>query len=175
MISLKKIPSYLLLIVVVQWAVLPVIWEYQISSIQYIGRHFRNETAETTTITLSINDWKSARIDKKEIRLLGLMYDVRSSKIQGDSIQLVVVRDHKEERLLALGHRFFYQKDEPSTHHSARVEIFQLFNIPFLVPQDLAPHFTIITDKCSKIKYPLWIEFWSSSFSDTRGLPPWVA
>ncbi len=175
MISFKKIPSYLLLIVVVQWAILPVIWEYQISSIQYIGRHFRNETSETTTITLSINDWKSARIDKKEIRLSGLMYDVRSSQIEGDSIQLVVVRDHKEERLLALGHRFFHQKDDPSTHHSARVAILQLFNIPFLVPQDLAPHFTIITDKCSKIKYPLWIEFWENTCCNTEELPPWVA
>jgi hypothetical protein len=172
---LKKIPPYLLLIVVVQWAILPVIWEYQISSVQYIGRHFRNKTTETTTITLSIIDWKSAQIDKKEIRLFGLMYDVRSYKAQGDSVQLVVVRDYKEEHLLALGHRFFYKNNQPTTHHSARAAIFQFFNIPFLVPSDLVLHFTVITNEPSKIKYPLWVEFWSSSCSDTEELPPWVA
>lgn len=173
MIRLPPAP-YLLLIILMQWAILPVVWEYQITAVRYIGQQLRDEVVQTNTITLSITDWQSVRIDKKEIRLSGLMYDVRSSKIQGDSIKLVVVRDQKEESLLALGHRFFHQNNHPTTHHSTCVAILQFFNIPFLVPQDLTPHFTIITDKCLKIKYPLWIEFWSSSCGDVKELPPWA-
>jgi hypothetical protein len=175
MIRVSSIFPYLLLIVVAQWAILPVVWEYQITAVRYIGQQLQDGAIPTNTITLSLTDWKSARIDKKEIRLSGLMYDVRSSKIQGDSIKLVVVRDEKEECLLALGHRFFHQNNQPTTHHSTRLAILQFFNIPFLVPQDLAPHFTIIRDKCSKIKYPLWIEFWGNTCCDTEELPPWVA
>ncbi|MBK7940211.1 MAG: hypothetical protein IPJ82_25405 [Lewinellaceae bacterium] len=52
-------------------------------------------------VTISIKLFSEIRIGKKEIRLEGRLYDIKSREIAGDSIQLHLYHDRHEEALLA--------------------------------------------------------------------------
>lgn len=52
------------------------------------------------TITLSLEHLARIRIDKKEIRLDGRLYDIKHQQITGDSATLQIYHDRKEEALL---------------------------------------------------------------------------
>lgn len=53
------------------------------------------------TVTLSLEHLARIRVDKKEIRLEGRLYDIKSQHITGDSAVLQIYHDRKEEALLA--------------------------------------------------------------------------
>lgn len=52
------------------------------------------------TVTLSLDRLARIRVDKKEIRLDGRLYDIKSQRITGDSATLEIYHDRKEEALL---------------------------------------------------------------------------
>lgn len=62
----------------------------------------RTARKEIFRITLHGDDWEKNRVEDKELRWEGHLYDVKSRQIQGDSVVLLLHHDAKEERLLAL-------------------------------------------------------------------------
>ncbi|HNL11286.1 MAG TPA: hypothetical protein PKM44_12290, partial [Turneriella sp.] len=52
-------------------------------------------------ITLSLRNLEQARVDKKEIRLNGHLYDIRSLEQHGDSATVSLYHDTREEALFS--------------------------------------------------------------------------
>lgn len=49
--------------------------------------------------TLSAATYRKCRVDKREVRLDGKMFDIASEKLCGDSVRLLLYRDIREEQL----------------------------------------------------------------------------
>lgn len=70
--------------------------------------NLKQEMAEVTqnpgtaciTMQLSRSEFQKGRIGNHEIYVNGSMYDIRSFNISGDMVQLIVVNDTKEERII---------------------------------------------------------------------------
>lgn len=82
-------------------------WRLVWMQAQYTARSESRQPEQTAQkeifkITLHGDDWEKNRVEHKEIRWKGHLYDVKSRQIQGDSVVLLLHHDAKEERLLAL-------------------------------------------------------------------------
>lgn len=51
-------------------------------------------------VTLHTTQFQKARLNRKEVRLEGKLYDIRTLRIKGDSVCLELYHDHHEEHLL---------------------------------------------------------------------------
>ena len=72
----------------------------QMSAHWQMKRSLSKNQRPTEKLKISLTDYCKSRVGKDELRLEGRMYDIRSAKICGNEIELVVVRDRKEERAI---------------------------------------------------------------------------
>ena len=56
--------------------------------------------AVATKLTLSISDFQKSKINSSEIYFKGKMYDVKSVNISTDMVELLVINDTKEEKII---------------------------------------------------------------------------
>ena len=63
-------------------------------------RALNNEETSFQQLTLSFNDFQKGKINAHEISFDGKMYDIRSIKISGDKVELLVINDTKEENII---------------------------------------------------------------------------
>ncbi len=59
-----------------------------------------NEATGFQQLTLSLSDFQKGEINANEISFNGKMYDVKSIKISGDKVELLVINDTKEENIV---------------------------------------------------------------------------
>lgn len=71
---------------------------------------FKDKTV-VTTVTLAQKQYQKTKVGKREVRLNGNLYDIRSSIEKGDSIQLVVYHDKREQALFDLLGTHFSQHE----------------------------------------------------------------
>ncbi len=82
------------------------------------------------TLTISLAEFNRCRIDAREIRLKGKMYDIISSSLSSDSLlELIVVHDTKEEKMIR--HIDNLAKESTSKGHQAQNLLTRLMFIPF--------------------------------------------
>lgn len=59
-----------------------------------------NEKTSFQKLILSLNEFEKGKINKDEIIFNGSMYDVKSIKILGDSVEMLAINDIKEENII---------------------------------------------------------------------------
>ena len=98
----------------------------------------RSETAHKETFVLSRPDFLRNRSGQREWWHNGLLYDLKSLEVQGDSVRIVALPDAQEQWLLAGFQRFFGANTNrsPTANPLARLLV-QLLAQPFL-PADHA-------------------------------------
>ena len=83
-------------------------------------------------ITLSLSDYQKNKINAHEISIKGKMYDVKSTHISGDSLELLVVNDSKEENILEKIKEF--KQETSGQNHSLHNQLKQLLSLTYLSP-----------------------------------------
>lgn len=87
-------------------------------------------------LTLSTGLFQRVRIDRKEIRLDGNLYDIKSAVFTGDSVQLELYHDKREQALFALlrPHVSFLADYSPNQTPPIVLWAAQWLVTPFIVP-----------------------------------------
>jgi len=87
-------------------------------------------------LTLSIGLFQRVRVDRKEIRLDGNMYDIRSALFTRDSVHLELYHDKREQALFALLEpHISFLADYSSTQSPVAAWAAQWLVTPFVVPE----------------------------------------
>jgi hypothetical protein len=60
----------------------------------------KNDTSSFENITLSVSDYEKSSIHSHEILLNGMLYDIKSKTFLGDSVNLIVIKDLNEAKIL---------------------------------------------------------------------------
>ena len=60
----------------------------------------KEDQALATRLTLSISDFQKSRVNSGEIYFKGKMYDIKSADISADKVELLVINDTKEEKII---------------------------------------------------------------------------
>ena len=92
----------------------------QISMANSRNEHF----ADCETLTLSLKEYSSARINENEIVYKGELYDVESSLIGNQNVTLTVIKDLKEKHIVELI-KYHAQKSKSKRRHIT-CKLFQL-------------------------------------------------
>lgn len=80
-----------------QSGLLLIIYQFQQYHAHYVMQeNLRSNDAVFVKMILSIDEFKSSKIDSKEILIDGEMYDIRSTKYSGNQVELMVIHDLKE-------------------------------------------------------------------------------
>lgn len=74
------------------------ILQMQAKTVAHFTMHRRETPLET--VTLAANFLSKIRVGKKEIRLEGRLYDIKSQAVKGDSVTLQLYHDRHEEAVL---------------------------------------------------------------------------
>ena len=64
-------------------------------------------------LTMSLDMYNACKVDRKEIRYKGHMYDVKSATRHGNTLELLVINDAEEERLMDSMEKTARLWDEP--------------------------------------------------------------
>lgn len=132
----------ILSILIIQWILLPLIWQWGLKSAL---NHLQEGPAET--ISLSLTEFEQSRIGRKEILLNGCMYDIRSKVIKADSVSLVVKRDFHEEEQLQNGKKLWTPEEKK---HPEQAQSLAFFYQTYLLPESERLFFSPIL--CTKNK-----------------------
>jgi len=132
-----------------------------------MARVIENEQSLTEQLTISIEDFKESRINKKEILFRGNMYDIKSCVFSGDSVILVVINDTREKKIMEkikflAGQKSHQNRDIPH-------KIIKLCTLDYIVPvgQDNSICFFI-----SEEKYKVYTEDQLTLKQDILSPPP---
>ncbi len=96
---------------------------------------FQENTA-VTTVSLTQDFYQKIKVGKREVRLNGNLYDIRSSEVKGDSIRLVLYQDKHEQALYTLLGVHFSELDSAtnSLPQPMSVLVAQWLGTNFLAP-----------------------------------------
>ncbi|MEN9414292.1 MAG: hypothetical protein RLZ62_596 [Bacteroidota bacterium] len=100
-------------------------------------------------LTLSIGLFQRVRVDRKEIRLDGNMYDIRSALFTRDSVHLELYHDKREQALFALlePHISFLADYSAAQASPVAVWAAQWLVTSFVVPDRPVPFFLLEQDR----------------------------
>jgi len=94
------------------------------------------DNTPVSSITLLATDLPALRVGKREIRLNGGLYDIRSTHVQGDSVRLELYHDWHEEQLFKILSRVLSSDDDgPSASSALQIWLAKWLGASFLVPQ----------------------------------------
>jgi hypothetical protein len=65
-------------------------------------------------LRISVSQLRAYSINRREIRINGALFDIKSQHIFGDSVQLELYRDHHEESVVQRIHAFFQSQSDAS-------------------------------------------------------------
>lgn len=92
-------------------------------------------SVETETLVLTVQRFINARVDHHELRIDGCMYDIRSVRQAGGLVTAVVIRDYKEEGVLAFIRRLVDQ--DSGEKGRPPLQLAKFFLSGFLIPDQL--------------------------------------
>lgn len=100
--SLKKAGYILFLIILIlQSGGMLLICNVQQCRIQFqMAEKLKSDKSSFELITLTVNEYQKSRINSKEIRHSGKMYDVKSLTVQDGVVSLIVMNDNEEATIL---------------------------------------------------------------------------
>lgn len=82
-------------------------------------------------MTLSVSDYHKYKVNNSEISVEGKMYDVRSVKITNGTVELVVIHDSEEEKILeAIAKRV--RRNDP--HNNVPDPLIELITSAYILP-----------------------------------------
>jgi len=98
------------------------------------------ENTAVSSVTLTQNHFQKIKVGKREVRLNGYLYDIRSSEVRGDSIFLVLYHDKHEQALYALLGVHFSQLDGTTDGKPKPISVLiaQWLGAAFLAPYVVA-------------------------------------
>ncbi|MEO0007728.1 MAG: hypothetical protein RJA20_1924 [Bacteroidota bacterium] len=144
------IPYTLLALILFQGAGWMLAWQaMQVHAKIMAERAVARPVNPSLRLTLSIGLFQRVRVDRKEIRLDGNMYDIRSAVFTRDSVHLELYHDKREQALFALLEpHISFLADYSSTQASpVAVWAAQWLVIPFVVPDQPIPVFLLEQDR----------------------------
>lgn len=99
-------------------------------------RVLEKNTAPLETVVITQSFFEKNKLDKREIRLNGNLYDIRSKTVAGDSVRLELYHDKHEESLLAMLGVHFSKFDKASGNESKPLALWvaQWLGSAFIVP-----------------------------------------
>ena len=89
-----------------------------------------NNATRYQTISLSLTDFKE-KINENEILIDGRLYDVNSFSIKGNTVQLLVISDEKEENILE---KIKELTTNTTKHSSFPEQMLQLLTLTYILP-----------------------------------------
>lgn len=124
-------------------------------------------------LTLSTRLFQRVRIDRKEIRLDGNLYDIRSAVFTGDSVHLELYHDKREQALFALlkPHVSFLSDYSPIQAPPIAAWAAQWLVTPFIVPT--APVVSIFPEETCACRF-YWIGYFPDALPADFFQPPRV-
>lgn len=125
-------------------------------------------SAHFEQLSLSLADFEKARINDHEIAIGGKMYDYKSARISGNTVELSVINDTQEERILE------HNKDLTQKNRNAD----RLLSIAMqLMLLDFIPHTPQVpTFFCTYTRsYPQLSVVVLSRHSEVLSPPPWLS
>lgn len=122
-------------------------------------------------LTLSASLFQRVRIDRKEIRLDGNLYDIRRAVFNGDSVHLELYHDKREQALFALikPHVSFLTDYSPTRTPPVAAWAAQWLLTPFIVP--VVPAARIVPEEACISRF-CWIGYFTDAFSADFFQPP---
>ncbi len=101
-----------------------------------VQRVLAQNNPPVSSFTLALHDLPAFRVGKKEVRISGHLYDIRSMHPQGDSVRLELYHDRHEEQLFKmLGLMLLQEDNEYSPYHSIQIWLAKWLGSSFLMPQ----------------------------------------
>lgn len=128
-----------------------------------------NGNCNLKNLTLTKNEYNKYKLNKKELIIDGKMYDVKSLIISDEKINLIVVNDSKEEKILKKIKHFFALNSKSNKNIS--LKFLKLLSLNYVQhSNDLKA--TISTLCGSNIVYKLPKKYLSIACLDTLKPPP---
>jgi hypothetical protein len=144
----KTLIAFLLTLLIVQWTALPLLWQWKLADVRYEATSDWGK-GELHSLTISRIEWEQSLTGKKEIRIAGNMYDIKSVQMEGDLVHLIAKRDFKEERLLKTGEQLTHQKS--AGHLGGFTRMADTFFTVYLVPDPIRLDFLPLHLTCSAV------------------------
>lgn len=95
------------------------------------------EDTPLQTAVLHLRDFQKNKVGKKEVRIHDDLFDIRSMRVVGDSVQLVLYHDWHEQALYSILGLQVSQKDNPATAPLPRW-MAQWLGSAFIVPDHIS-------------------------------------
>jgi hypothetical protein len=128
----KTTHIFLLAILLIQSGGLYLVYRFQqFQAREEMRESLLNGQASLQTIHLSLDEYQNSKTDEKEIILSGKLYDIKSIRFQGNTAELVVTHDKKEEGVLGKIKRYMENKHLPD---DMGYQLMQLLSLNYVVP-----------------------------------------
>ena len=151
-----------MLILLLQSGGMLFIFQAQQCHVQYqMNRKLKEENGNYEKMILLVSDYESSKVYNKEIRYKGKMYDIKSSQLRGDSIEIIAIRDILEENIIEKIKYLTAQNSIPNNDFPFKLQkLISLVYLPalsaqiFLIPSLYSrlfceSAFTILSPHCS--------------------------
>jgi hypothetical protein len=97
-----------------------------------IRKALHSEKTEFESLTLTLDQYNNSKINSREIFFNGNMYDIKSITITGDKVELIVINDTEEKRILEEIRNAANKQDSKKNIPNQLTQLLQLqFTVPF--------------------------------------------
>jgi len=138
-------------------------------TVRYEAKH-RLGSEQLEILRLSIHEYLAARLDERELRINGRMYDVARVSHREDSVFVSCVHDRAEERLLSFVTVLF--EDDPSPVQGIPDGLLQLLTAAYLVPSQHVGLRVVASEPAPLTIYHFSIRDFKLQYDSP---PPWSA
>ncbi len=90
-----------------------------------------NKLNQSEKIILSVSDFQKSKIDSREIFFKGKMYDIRSIRRTGNTVELFVINDAREERILE---KIKELENDTGRRHHLPGKLIELLTLVYICP-----------------------------------------
>ena len=123
----------LLIIILLQAGGLMLVYQASQQIVKFwMARVIDTEESRFEQITLSISEYHSSKINRKELLYKGNMYDVKSQVVHNDSIHLTVINDMREKQIVDRIKYIAGQKNRQ--HKDLPNKIIKLYTLDYIHP-----------------------------------------
>jgi hypothetical protein len=136
-----------------------------------MARMIESESPHTEMLSISLEDYLACRIDRREIRFKGSLYDVVSLKYTDEGVELKVIRDSQEEEVAAKI-RLMEDRTGKQQNQDLPDQVLKLYSQVYLSP---GTHEDPLIGNAIDTKYPILTENYHFIFGGTLSPPPKTA
>jgi hypothetical protein len=128
-----------------------------------------SDLVKTEKITLSVSDFRKIRVDTHEILFRNKMYDIKSFALAGDSVELLVINDIQEEKILEQINDLISKTHRQ--HHNLPGQLINLLNLIYIIPGAGNEY----AFKAAHTRFPYFCEPIGPAQHDVTSPPPKIA